>query len=124
MLEKPEKRKTMLDKKDDQLNKNLEMPLKDQEVAEKMLQRATKTLTNVIDQEDMMAMKAAKEIVSVATANLAVVNSGVREHQKLCSQLSLTRKNAFEKMFETVKQKKSVVNNFDECLQKETVKIQ
>jgi len=38
MLEKVEKRKTLLDKKDDQLNKNLEVALKDQEVAKKMLQ--------------------------------------------------------------------------------------
>ena len=88
MLEKAEKHKTMLDKKDDQLNKNLEKSLKDQEVAEKMLQPATKTLTNTIDQEDMMIIKVAKEIVFVATANLAVVKLGVREQQKLWRQLS------------------------------------
>ena len=54
-----------------------------------------------------MAVKVAKEIVSAATANLAVVNSGVSKQPKLCSQLSRKRKNAFEKLFKTVKQKKS-----------------
>ena len=50
MLEKAEKSRRILDKKDDQVDNNLERSLKDQEAAEKMLQHATKTLKNAIDQ--------------------------------------------------------------------------
>ena len=50
----------MLNKKDDQLTKNLEESRKDQEVAEKMLQHAYKTLTYAIDEKDMMARKVVK----------------------------------------------------------------
>ena len=96
----------MLDKKYDQLN-SLEKSPKGQEVAEKMLQHANRTLTIAIDEEDMMAIKVAKEIVSAVIANLAVANSGVREQQKLCCQLFRKRKNVFENMFKTVKQEKS-----------------
>ena len=59
------------------------LSLKGQEVAEKMLEHANKTLTNAIDEEDVIVIKV-KEIVSAATANLAIVNSGVKELQKLC----------------------------------------
>ena len=74
-----------------------------------------------------MAIKVAKEIVSAATAmsaNQAIVNSGLREQQKLCSQLSGKQKIAFEKMLKIFKQKKAPVNNFNDCLPKGTVKIQ
>jgi len=44
--------------------------LKDQEVAEKMLQHANQTWNSAIEQEDIVATKVAKEVVSVATKKL------------------------------------------------------
>ena len=67
MLEKAGKRQSALNKQDELLNIDIARSVKQQEVAEKMLQHANDALIKAVDKEDIVAIKVAKEFVSNAT---------------------------------------------------------
>ena len=94
MLQKAGKRQFLLNKQDGQLNMDKTKSIQQQEVAEKMLQHASEALVKVVEEEDLVAIKVAKEFVTTAAKNVEAANKSTRKQQKRSSEVSFKRKKA------------------------------
>ena len=106
LLSKAKKRKETLDQEEQGLRKDEERIEKEQEVQQQMFMNAQEQMNEAIENNDMVSVKTAREMLNAATNKLDAVKNHKNERAKIRIDIGANRKQQFEKLFQTVKTKK------------------
>ena len=106
ILKKVEKKKDALDKKEQQLELDEAKTDNEQEVAQKMLEDATKSLDLAIGKGDMLGIKVAKEMLEAAKKRFSEISVHQNEQKVIRNKISQKRKSDLTKLVNTVIKKK------------------
>ena len=79
---------------------------RDQEVAQKLLDEATQSLNKALEDRDLLRVQVARDMLQTAKANLDKVIKQKEENLKLRQKFATKRKNALERLVESVKKRK------------------
>ena len=105
-LKKAEKRKGVLDKKEEQLKNDEEKLEKTFDVATRMLRSAQAQMDEAISNSDMVGVQVSCELIDAATKKLEVASKHREEQSKIRTDIGKKRKIAFNKLFKVAKKSK------------------
>ena len=106
MLEKAEKRASYLDKKEKKLNADEKKIDNEFDLAQRLLSSAKEDLDKAINNEDMVGIKVAREMVESASKKLQAISTHRSEQQTLRTEIGTKRKCAFDKLMKSCKKGK------------------
>ena len=106
LLKKAEKLKETLDQKEEGLWKDEKHIEREQEVYQQMFASAQEQMDKTIENNDMVFVKAAREILNAATKKLDAVKNHKSNQANIWIDVGAKWKQQFEKLFKTVKTKK------------------
>ena len=75
---------------------------RDQEVAQKLLDEATQSLNKALEDPDVLRVQVARDMLQIAKANLDKAIKQKEENLKLRQKFATKRKNALERLMESV----------------------
>lgn len=105
-MQKAEKRKDFLDKKEEKLHNDEEKLEKEYDISMRMFKNAQIQMDKAIADGDMMEIQVAREMISAATKKLESASKHREEQSKVRIEIGKKRKTAFEKLFKTAKKSK------------------
>ena len=105
MLSRESLRKQRLDEKEKQLEIKEKKNCNDQDVAQKLLDEASKSLDKAIEDNNMIGIKVAREMLQTAKNNMEKALQQKKDNLKLRQKVSSKRKNALKRMVENAKKK-------------------
>ena len=103
MLEKAEMRASYLDKKEKKLNADEKKIDNEFDLTQRLLSSAKEDLDKAINNEDMVGIKVAREIVESASKKLQAISIHRSEQQTLRTEIGTKRKCAFDKLMKSCK---------------------
>ena len=105
MLSRESLQKQRLDEKEKQLEIKEKKNCNDQDVAQKLLDEASKSLDKAIEDNNMIGIKVAREMLQTAKNNMEKALQQKKDNLKLRQKVSSKRKNALKRMVENAKKK-------------------
>ena len=106
MVESAEKRKKRLDEKEKDLEEDEKKTHDELQLAEKLLEKASKGLQDAIDKSDILGIKIANEMVQMAHVKYKEATLHKNEQKNVRCKLGEKRKSAFTKLVSHMKKSK------------------
>ena len=99
-------RRKRLDERETLLVEQEKNTSRDQEVAQKLLDEVTQSLNKALEDRDLLQVQVAGDMLQTAKANLDKAIKQKEENLKLRQKFATKRKNALERLVESVKKRK------------------